>query len=222
MAIRQARLIALFLIATIVGLALASVACFGPAAPFFVVRGQHGAERTLNAREAGLSCVGYAVVLSVAFDRAARMRRWRRNIVRAGGAFATGWIGVLALIVLVQSIAWADALGHPVAREGAMASAVAILVLLKANFLPKSRPAWLNGTTLPIFAFDPAVWRRVHRASAFRLTAIACAILLSVAVLPQGSSLKPIVTWLLAIEVGIASLHGLWLGGPPWRRRAPA
>jgi hypothetical protein len=218
MVIRHARLIALLLVATIAASALASVLWLGADAPFLTVRGKS----VLDTRQAALACIGYATLLSLIFDRAARVRRWRRNIVRAGGAFATGWIGVLALILLAQGIAWAQALGHPIAREPALATAAALLVLAKANFLTKSRPAWLNGTTLPLFACDPIVWRRVHRASALRLTAIGVAIILCVILLPAGPALRPIITWLLAIEVGLATLHGLWLGGPSWARRASA
>lgn len=216
MVIRQARLIALLLNATILALALASMVLLGFDTPFLTVPGKG----LLDTRGAALTYIGYATLLSLAFDRAARVRRWRRNIVRAGSAFATSWIGALTLIVLMQLIAWAQALGHPIARDPAIAVAVALLVLAKANFLPKSRPAWLNGTTLPLFARDPVVWRRVHRASATRMVAIASVIVLSAALLPAASLLKPLVSWLLAIEFCFATSHGLWLGGLPWARRA--
>lgn len=223
MVIRQARLIALLLIGTVTVLALASVIWFGPDAAFLSIRGAgDAARRTLSTREAALGCIGYAAVLGLIFDRASRVRRWRRNIVRAGTVFATSWIGILALIVMAQMIAWAQALGHPIARESAFAVAVALFALLKANYLPKSRPAWLNGTTLPLFAPQPSVWRRVHRASALRLCAIACGILFCLAALSPGPGLRSAVIWLLAIEVGLATLHGLWLSGPPWSRRTPA
>lgn len=216
MVVRQARMIALLMLATIAASALGAVVWFGPNTPF--VKMQSGV--VLSTACAALTHVGYALLLSLAFDRAARVRRWRRNIVRAGGTFAVTWIGVLTLILVVQSIAWSQALGHPIDREAALATAVALLVLLKANLLPKSRPAWFNGTTLPFFAQDTAIWRRIHHASAIRLAGIAATILLCVALLPGGTTLRPIVGWLLGIEVGIATLHGLWLGGPPWSRSA--
>jgi len=212
MVLRQARLIALLLLATIAALALASVVWLGPQAPF-VTLGHGKTPRLLDTRQAALVAVGYALVLSLVFDRAARVRRWRRNIVRAGGAFATAWVGALALILLTQLMGWAQALGHPVAREAAFAAAVALLLLLKANFLPKSRPAWFNGTTLPIFAADPAVWRRVHRASALRLLAIGAAILIAVAAMPSSPLLRPLVTGLLLFELTLATAHGVLLGG---------
>jgi hypothetical protein len=215
MVIRQARLIALLLIATIVASALASMALLGFDTPFLMVEGRG----VLNTQQAALTCVGYATLLSLVFDYAARVRRWRRNVVRAGSALAASWIGALTLIVLMQAIAWAGTLGHPIARDPALAVAVALLVLTKANFLPKSRPAWLNGTTLPLFARDPVVWRRVHRASAIRLVAIALVIILSVALLPSASPLKPFVSWLLTVEFCFATLHGVRLGGLPWARR---
>lgn len=213
MAIRQARLIALLLVVTIALLALASVVWFGADTPFPNGSG-------LNTRQAAASSVGYALLLSLVFDRAARMRRWRRNIVRAGSALAAGWIGTLSLILLMQWIAWAEALGHPIARQSALAIAIALVVLAKANFLPKSRPGWLNGTTLPPFASDPLVWRKVHRASAIRLTSIAAGILLCVGCVPGRPDLLPVINWLLAVELALATVHGLWLGGLPWSRGA--
>lgn len=221
MAIRQARLIALLLIATIVVGAVASVLWFGPHAPFLVVhtRADGALGQQLDTSHAAVALVGYAVLLSFAFDRAARVRRWRRNLVQAGATFATAWISGLTFIVLAQWIAWAEALGHPVAREPAMATGIAFLVLLKANFVPKSRPAWFNGTTLPLFAPNTYVWRRVHRASALRLTVIAGIILSCVVFRSSGLELKLIVSWLLGIEIVLATLHGLWLGGLPWHRR---
>lgn len=194
MALRQARLIAFLLLATIVALALASALWLGPAA-----------------HHTALFAVGHAVVLSAVFEGAARVPRWRRNVVRAGSTFATAWVGALALVVLTLLIDWAGAIGRPVAREPALACAVAILVLIKANFLPKSRPAWFNGTTLPIFAADPAVWRKVHRASAWRLVAIGIAILIAAACAPVAM-LRPLATGLLLAELALATLHGLLLG----------
>lgn len=40
------------------------------------------------------------------------MPRAFRNFVRTGSALAASWIGAVTLIVLMQSITWAGALGH--------------------------------------------------------------------------------------------------------------
>lgn len=212
MAIRQTRIIAFLLVGTITVLGCLSILVLGRDTIFVVARDRAGDVRlSLTAGQAALSYVGYAVLISLAFDRLWRLRRWKRNVIRAGGAFAMGWLGALTLIVTSQIIAWAQVLGRPIDRDAAFAAVVALLILLKANLIPKSRPAWLNGTTLPLFAWDPAVWRHIHRFSAVRLLAIGtCLIALAVAH-PAGLDLRSMTVLLLMAEVSVTSAHGLWL-----------
>jgi uncharacterized membrane protein len=205
MVIRQTRMIAALLLATIVAIALGSVLWRGTDSPLAI--GRHD----MSAGRAALTFIGYAGFWSIVFDRATRVKRWRRNMIRAGGVLATAWIGVLVLILALQMMALAEAAGHPVDRAACYAGVVAILLLVKANLLPKSRPAWLNGVTLPIFAADPIVWRRVHRASALRLATLGTGILFLAIVRPPGIDAMAIVVRLLMAEFVIASLHGLWL-----------
>ncbi|RVT91149.1 hypothetical protein [Sphingomonas crocodyli] len=209
MVVRQTRLIAALLLGTIVALAAGSVLWLGTDHPMAIGR------QDMSAGRAAMTFVGYATFWSFAFDRATRVRRWRRNVLRAGGVLATSWIGLLVLVLALQMMALADAMGHPVDREAGYAAVIAILLLVKANLLPKSRPAWFNGVALPIFAGDPIVWRRVHRSSALRLALLGAATLLVTIVRPPGIEPLPIVLRLLMAELVIASLHGLWLTHRP-------
>jgi hypothetical protein len=83
----------------------------------------------------------------------------------------------MTLILAAQGIALAGGLGYRVDRSAALAAVIGLILLYRANLLPKSRPAWFNGVALPVLAGNSEVWRRVHRASAFRLIAIAPAAL---------------------------------------------
>lgn len=197
MVLRQARLIALLLLAAILAAAVASL---------WLGAGMRPA----------LWMPADALFWTAVYAAAARVKRWRRNIVRAGNVFAISWVGTLAMILERQVVALAQAAGHPVDGRGALAVLIGGLLLLRANQLPKSRPAWFNGVTLPPFAPDPAVWRRIHRASAFRLVGIALFIFGALAVGPPGSSPLPFAMALLVAELVACSLHGLWLS-----RRAP-
>ena len=205
MVVRQTRLIAALLLATIVAIAGGMVLWLCADHPIAV--GLHN----IRAGRAALTFIGYAGLWSFAFDRATRVKRWRRNVLRAGGVLVTSWIGLLVLVLALQMMALAEAVGHPVDRDAGYAAVVAILLLVKANLLPKSRPAWFNGVALPIFAGDPVIWRRVHRASALRLAALGVGTLLVTIVRPPGIEPLPIVMRLLMAELIIASLHGLWL-----------
>jgi len=212
MGIRQARLIAFLLVGTIAVLGLLSVLWLGPDTSFVVARDHDGRTQfSLTTGHTAVLYTGYAALLSLVFDRIWRLRRWKRNIVRAGGAFAMGWIGGLTLILTSDIIAWVQALGRPVDRDAAFTAVVAMLVLLKANLIPKSRPAWLNGTTLPVFAWNPAVWRHVHRFSAMRLLAIGLSLLVLAILHPPWLDIRSVTVWLLTAEVSLASAHGLWL-----------
>jgi uncharacterized membrane protein len=118
----------------------------------------------------------------------------------------------MTLILAGQAIVLAGGLGYQVDRNAALAAVVGLILLYRANLLPKSRPAWFNGVALPIFAGNSDVWRRVHRASAYRLVAIAVLALFLAAIRPAGvDPMRPILILLLA-ELVIASGHGLWLG----------
>jgi hypothetical protein len=212
MVVRQTRLIAGMLLATILMIAAGSILWLGWDHSFLVRRDHAGAAvLTLSAGQAAVKFGVWAVLWSFVFDRAARMRRWRRNILRAGGAFAISWIGTLTLILMVQVMAVAETLGHPVAQHRAYLAVIAILILAKANFLPKSRPAWFNGVTFPFVIADPQIWRQVHRWSAYRLSAIGGGALSVACLGPPEADMLPWVIRLLLVEICMASLHGLWL-----------
>ena len=133
--------------------------------------------------------------------------------MRAGNVLATAWVGLMMLILAAQATLLAGALGYEIDRNATLAAVIGRSILLfRANLLPKSRPAWFNGVALPVFAGNSDVWRRVHRASAVRLIAIALAALALAILRPAGVNPLTTTGWLLAAELLIASGHGLWLG----------
>ena len=209
MVVRQARLTALLLLATIIALALWSLLHFGPD-HLLPPRRAGGASKPVW--QAALFYPGGALLWRLTCETAVRIRRWRRNVARAGNVLASAWVGTMTLILAGQGIVLTSALGYRVDREATLAAVVGLILLFRANLLPKSRPAWFNGVALPVFARNSEVWRRVHRASAFRLIAIGILALFLAAIRPAGvDPLQPILILLLA-ELVIASCHGLWLG----------
>lgn len=209
MVVRQARLTAWLLLATIAALALWSLLRFGPDHALPV--GRPGSP-PMPMWKASLFFPGTALFWTLIYDGSSRLPRWRHNIERAGNVFATTWISTVTLVLAIQVISLANALGYRVDRGTAFAGVVGILLLFRANLLPKSRPAWFNGIALPVFASRDDVWRRVHRASALRLAAIGVIALGLAAFAPTGvDPVRPLVLLMLA-ELVVASLHGLWLG----------
>jgi hypothetical protein len=209
MVVRQARLTARLLLATIFALALWSLLRFGPE-HLLPARLPGGAPEPVW--RAALRYPGAALLWTFLYEAAARRPRWRRNIVRAGNVFATAWIGTMTLILAIQATALAAASGYPVDRSAALSAVIGLLLLFRANLLPKSRPAWFNGVALPVFAGRSDVWRRVHRASAWRLIGIAAVALLLAAVRPAGIDPLYPITLLLLAELIAASAHGWVLG----------
>lgn len=203
---RQVRLIGLLLLGSILAAAIGSMLWFGPDAPFHVA--PDGRIETTG--QMAIRSCAIAGFYTLVADRLSRQRRWRRNIVRAGGTFAISWIGILVLVLSRQVIDLFGALGHPVDHAG-YAVAVALLLLVKANLLPKSRPAWFNGVTLPVVAGDLGVWRRVHRWSAGRLVAIGLGTLALLAIGRDGAQVLPLLMKVLIAEFCLTTLHAVWL-----------
>lgn len=209
MVIRQARLTALLLLATIVALAAWSRLHFGPDYP--LPSGLPGGS-TQPVWQAALLYPAWALLWTFACEAATRARRWRRNVVRAGNVLATAWVGSMTLILAAQATLLARALGYGIDRSAALTAVIGLILLFRANLLPKSRPAWFNGVALPVFAGNSEIWRRVHRASAVRLIAIALAALALAILRPAGLDPLSTIGWLLIAELILASGHSLWLG----------
>jgi hypothetical protein len=209
MVVRQARLTAQLLLATIVALAAWSLLHFGPEYPL-TPHSPGGAPQPVW--RAALLYPAWGLLWTLVCEAAARARRWRRNVVRAGNVLATAWVGTTTLILAAQATLLARALGWEIDRSAALAAVIGVILLYRANLLPKSRPAWFNGVALPVFAGNSDVWRRVHRASAVRLAVIALAALALAIFRPAGVDPLTTTGWLLAAELIIASGHGLWLG----------
>ena len=212
MVLRQTRLTARLLFGTILALAAFTLLQFGPD---HLVPGRPGPDGTpilLPAWQAVIRTCLVATLMMLAHEQASRVKRWRRNIIRAGGVFATSWIGSLTLTVAIQIMQLAEAFGYAVNRGTGYGTVIGVLILFRANLLPKSRPAWFNGVALPIFASRTDVWCKVHRASAVRLMIIGLGALALAAFAPRGvDPVGPIIVLLLA-EVALSTLHALWLG----------
>ena len=208
MVVRQARLTARLLLATIIALALLSLLHFGPDHMLPACSGSASPEPVWRA---ALLPAGMAIIWTLIYEAAARVRRWRRNLLRAGTVFASAWIATMTLILAAQATALAGGLGLDVDRNAPLAAVIGLILLCRANLLPKSRPAWFNGVALPVFADDAAIWRRVHRASARRLIALGLLALYLAARAPAGVDPLATIGWLLAAELILASCHGLWL-----------
>lgn len=208
MVLRQAQTLAVTLLAVIAVVAITSVVLLGASYPLVTLG---VAARPLTAFEAALALPIVAGAYHLAYWRLSRVRRWRRNLVRAGGAFATGWVGTMALLLAKQLTAVIVAFGTPVDAERTLAVVIGMLLLWRANLLPKSRPGWLNGIALPVFAPDSTRWCLVHRYAAIRVAAIGAIAIIMAFYAPVGFDIRTPITALLIAELLVANTHALLL-----------
>lgn len=208
MVLRQAQSLAAAILVVIGVTALASVLLLGAGYPLVTIS---GAARPLTAFEAALALPIVALAYHKIYWRISRVRRWRRNLVRAGGAFATSWVGTIALLLAKQLTAVIVAVGVPVDQERTLAVVIGMLLLWRANLLPKSRPGWLNGVALPVFASDSTRWCLVHRYAAVRVAGIGGVALLLAFFAPAGFDVRTPIIVLLAAELLVANTHALLL-----------
>jgi hypothetical protein len=218
MVLRQTRLTARLLFATILALGGFILLYLGPDHLLPIRPNPDGSTMMLPAWQAVLRTCLVSSLMMLAHEQASRVKRWRRNVIRAGGVFATSWLGSLTLTLAIQIMQLAQALGYEIDRGSGYATVIGVIILFRANLLPKSRPAWFNGVALPIFASRTDVWCRVHRASAIRLLAIGIGALALAAFAPRGfDPVQPIILLLLA-ELALSTLHALWLGATTSRK----
>jgi len=210
MVLRRTRLVARVLCGIILALWVAAILYLGPDHPFPKINGGQPTEVPLA--QAAFRSFLVVVLLMLAYEHAARVRRWRRNLIRAGGVFATSWLGGLLIVIAFQLLSFAEIAGYDIDRNALFASLIGTLLIIRADQLPKSRPAWFNGIALPIFAARADVWRRVHKASALRLLAIGILAIGLAAFGTGDTDPMRLVMGLMLLELVLATGHALWLG----------
>jgi hypothetical protein len=218
MDLRTARLTAWGLVLTVILVGIGCVIAFGEDAPFprrfdgsadgVAVWWPTGAVMIATMVQAVLSAGVHALIL-------ARGRRWRRNLVRAGGYFAISWVTGPVLMLAFQLMGIAAKLGYRPDAIATVATIIGAILLFKANMLTKSRPGWFNGLVFPPFARRDDVWRRVHRASAWRGAAIGFAFLLlpwaHVSGAGHAMSTRDLMIALLVADLAIGTAHAILL-----------
>jgi len=91
-----------------------------------------------------------------------------RNLQRSRIVLGTVWIGVLALMLLVQAILVGLGLGWVAASDETLVptlilSGVGALYLLLGNVLGKARPNWFVGIRTPWTLSSDLAWDKTHR-----------------------------------------------------------
>lgn len=117
----------------------------------------------------------------------------RANFAKMRGTYDLAISASLSMIVVLQGVILASALGHPVPMHRIVPATVGVLFLVLGNLLPRARPNWWFGIRTPWTLSSDRVWARTHRLGGYCLAG-AGVLLLVAAFLPAP--------WFLILFVG--------------------
>lgn len=92
------------------------------------------------------------------------------------------WIGVMALMVVIQAMIAGPALGYEIGLAGLLV-VLGLMFIALGNFLPKSRPGFFVGIRTPWTITDTDNWIATHRIGG-KLMILAGAAVMVMAILP--------------------------------------
>jgi hypothetical protein len=143
MVFRQTRLTARLLYATILSVEAASLLYFGPD---HLLQSRHDGAPALTVLQSAIRTALTGLLMMLAHEQAARVKRWRRNIMRAGGVFATSWLGGLALALAIQVMRLAGALGYSVDQGAGYATVIGVILLFRRTSSQNPDPPGSTGS----------------------------------------------------------------------------
>ena len=143
--------------------------------------------------EAFILTPAIAVVLSILFSVAPSIDPRGNNLKRSSPAWLTVWVGVMAILAMIQIGLTLTAIGiltedSAITLPSFLAAGIAILFILLGNVLTKARPNWFFGIRTPWTLSSDKAWDVTHRwgGRLYILTGLAC--LISVFLLPLAGT----------------------------------
>ena len=147
--------------------------------------------------EALLQPVGIMALVYVVFRVLPAFDPGRANYDRFAGAFFTIRLATMGVVLAMEVMTVAVALGHSLPVNTWVMSAVGVLMIVLGNVMGKLRPNWFMGIRTPWTLSSKLAWSKTHRAGGWLF--VLCGVLL-------------IVTGLLAPDQA-AWVAGIALGG---------
>jgi uncharacterized membrane protein len=130
------------------------------------------------------------------------------KLERSGIAYETIWIAVVALLVCIDGLIIATAVGYVVDMPMAATILIGLMYIILGNVLPKFRYNYVAGIRTPWTLSDERVWDRTHRFSGpvFMLTGVAF-IISSFVVSPEYFTQALIVLSLVPVLISFAASY---------------
>jgi uncharacterized membrane protein len=168
-----------------------------------------------RARTALLFPAGISLLCGLLLAAIPRMEPLQDRLEASAPVLRSAWIGTMLLMVYVQIMIAAPALGWNLGPNLLLAGLGALLVML-GNSLPKSRPGFFVGIRTPWTLTDTDNWIATHRLGGKVMMAGGAAMILA-ALAPVHAELR--VAIVMALVVAVAAIpigYSWWL----WRKTA--
>ncbi|HYD53827.1 MAG TPA: SdpI family protein [Gemmatimonadaceae bacterium] len=150
------------------------------------------------------------VVIWVAATWLPRLDPRQANVAKMRGAYDVVISATLTLMVVLQGVLLASALGLAVPVNRVVPAAVGLLLLVMGNVLPRARPNWWFGIRTPWTLSSDRVWARTHRVGGYAMAAGGL-LMLATAVAPPAWVVPLFVAAIvLAALVPIAYSYRAW------------
>lgn len=172
------------------------------------------ADRFQPALPALLWPAGLSVLVGLIMAAIPRMEPLQDRLEASAPVLRASWIGVMGLMVYVQAMIAAPALGWSIGVDLLLAG-IGVLFLMIGNALPKSRPSFFVGIRTPWTLTDTDNWIATHRLGGKLMMAAGLAMLLAafVPLAPEWRLSAMIAPLIVATLVPV--VYSWWL----WRSR---
>lgn len=158
---------------------------------------------------------GIVTLLSLVLAVIPRIEPLQDRLEGSAPLLRASWIGVLALMVLVEIKVAGPLLGWHFGN-GLVLAGVGLLFMLIGNMLPKSRPGFFVGIRTPWTIIDTDIWIATHRLGG-RLFMGAGLVIVIMALLPLAPQVQTMGTLVAALAAALLpAAYSWWL----WSRRA--
>lgn len=155
--------------------------------------------------------VGMAVVLWLVLTAVPVIDPRRRAYAQFRSVYRMLRLAVVGLLAVVDAATLLRAMGRPVDVSVVAPLAVAALLAVVGNLLPKVRPSWFVGIRTPWTLSNDEVWKRTHRAAGRMF--VAAAPLPVIGVLAGGRwAVAAVLAAALAPSL-VATVYSFWLYG---------
>jgi uncharacterized membrane protein len=175
------------------------------------------ADRYAPALTALLWPVGVSVMIGALFAAIPRMEPLQERLEASAPLLRSVWIGTMLLMVYVQVMIAAPALGWTLGSDLLQVGLGALLVMI-GNSLPKSRPSFFVGIRMPWTLADTDNWIATHRLGGKLMMGAGCLIVAAGLFPLQSSWRAAAMIVLLGGAVVVPVFYSWWL----WRHRSKA